>query len=165
MSRLAVYPLLKQKTGLQTLSALFLSVLDKRQDYNRVTATSTFKPPPRWTLADQKRETWLRDLANPAVPLRKLSRTIPHGVRGKGLLDQCASKNIPPTRAIWFVRCVGANELRGLKRKGTSSVGFAGNEAKWIKEWTGQVIQFFEKAISECGTTPESVWKKRMVYA
>ncbi|KAF8419653.1 hypothetical protein EV426DRAFT_267297 [Tirmania nivea] len=163
-ARNQVWPILKQKTGIRHLSDLFLEVLAKRQNYNRITAPSTFKPPPRVTLSDAKRETWLRDLANPAVSLRRLSRTIPHGVRGRALLDQCSSKNIPPTRAIWFVRCVGANELRGLKRKGASSVAF-GNEAKWMKEWTGQVIQFIEKAIAECGTMVDTVWKKRMVYA
>ncbi|RPB19444.1 hypothetical protein L211DRAFT_814567 [Terfezia boudieri ATCC MYA-4762] len=163
-ARNQVWPTLKQKTGIRHLSDLFLEVLAKRQNYNRITAPSTFKPPPRVTLSDAKREAWLRDLANPAVSLRRLSRTIPHGVRGRMLLDQCSSKNIPPTRAIWFVRCVGANELRGLKRKGASSVAF-GNEAKWIKEWTGQVIQFIEKATAECGTTVDTAWKKKMVYA
>ena len=116
------------------------------------------------TLADHKRETWLRDLANPAVQLRRLSRTIPHGVRGKSLLEQCSSKSVPPTRAIWFVRCVGANELRGLKRKGASSLAF-GNEARWIKDWTGQVTQFIDKSISECGTSADVSWKKKMIYA
>ncbi|KAF8476212.1 hypothetical protein BDZ91DRAFT_819063 [Kalaharituber pfeilii] len=164
IGRPQLYPILKQKNGLSTLSSLFLSVLEKRQNYSRITVPSTFKPPPRVTLADHKRETWLRDLANPAVSLRRLSRTIPHGVRGKALLDQCSSKNIPPTRAIWFVRCVGANDLRGLKRKGASSLAF-GNEARWIKEWTGQVIQFIDKAASECGSLPDTAWKKKMIYA
>ena len=163
-ARNQVWPTLKQKTGIRHLSDLFLEVLAKRQNYNRIATLSTFKPPPRVTLSDAKRETWLRDLANPAVSLRRLSRTIPHGVRGRMLLDQCSNKNIPPTRAIWFVRCVGANELRGLKRKGASSVAF-GNEAKWMKEWTGQVIQFIEKATAECGTTVDTAWKKKMVYA
>ncbi|KAI5801551.1 hypothetical protein DFH27DRAFT_557170 [Peziza echinospora] len=155
---------LRQKNNLQTLSSLFLSVLEKRQNYSRISTPTAFKPPPRVTLADHKRETWLRDLANPAVQLRRLSRTIPHGVRGKSLLEQCSSKSVPPTRAIWFVRCVGANELRGLKRKGASSLAF-GNEARWIKDWTGQVTQFIDKSISECGTTADASWKKKMIYA
>ena len=164
IARPSLYPIFKQKTGLPTLSSLFLSVLEKRQNYNRITAPSTFKPPPRVTLADQKRETWLRDLANPAVSLRRLSRTIPHGVRGRALLEQCSNKNIPPTRAIWFVRCVGANELRGLKRKGASSLALT-NEARWIKEWTSQVIQFVDRTASECGASADSIWKRNMIYA
>ena len=40
-----------------------------------------------------------------------------------------------------------------------------GNETKWIKEWTGQVIQFIEKATLECGSSHNATWKKRMMYA
>jgi mediator of RNA polymerase II transcription subunit 12 len=155
---------MKQRQGLRHLSSLFLTILDKRQSYSLVTAPSTFKPPPRVTLPDQKREAWLRDLANSTVPLRRLSRTIPHGLKGPVLLDQCVTKNIPIARAVWFVRCVGANELRGLKRKGVGSLG-VGGENKWIKEWTVQVVQFIEKAITSCNTTSDDQWRIRVRYA
>ncbi|KAI5796981.1 hypothetical protein FPQ18DRAFT_255406, partial [Pyronema domesticum] len=155
---------MKQRQGLRHLSSLFLTILDKRQSYSLVTAPSTFKPPPRVTLPDQKREAWLRDLANSTVPLRRLSRTIPHGLKGPALLDQCVAKNIPIARAVWFVRCVGANELRGLKRKGVGSLG-VGGENKWIKEWTVQVVQFIEKAITPCNTISDDQWRIRVRYA
>jgi mediator of RNA polymerase II transcription subunit 12 len=154
----------KQRMGLRTLSSLYLNILDKRQSYSAVTTTSTFKPPPRVTLPDQKREAWLRDLANPLVPLRRLSRTIPHGLKGPALLEQCAAKSVPTARAVWFVRCVGANELRGLRRKGVGSLA-VGGEAKWIKEWTGHVMQFLEKSIGACGTMSDDLWRTRMHYS
>lgn len=160
-ARASLAPIFKQKAGLSTMSSLFLTVLDKRQKYGRFTTPSTFKPPPRVTLPDQRRETWLRDLASPLVPLRKLSRTIPHGLKGPVLLDQCTAKSIPTGRAVWFARCVGANELRGLKRKGVGSFA-VGSETKWIKEWTTQVVRFLEGKIAACGT---SGWKSKMVYA
>lgn len=152
--------------GLRSLSSLYLAILEKRQSYSAITAPSTFKPPPRVTLPDQKREAWLRDLANPLVPLRRLSRTIPHGLKGPTLLEQCATKCIPAARAVWFVRCVGANELRGLKRKGVGSLALGG-EAKWIKEWTGQVVQFLEKSVGPSpGTTaPDDLRRMRMHYS
>lgn len=106
----------------------------------------------------------MRDLANPTVSLRRLSRTIPHGLRGKSLLDQCSNKKIPPNRAIWFVKCVGANELRGLRRKGASSLAY-GNEARWIKEWTHQVIQFIDKTALDCGKPTDQDWKERIAYS
>ena len=160
-ARPSVWSSLKHKSGLQILSSLFASALDQRQTHGTITMNCTFKPPPRVTLTDTKREAWLRDLANPAIPLRRLSRTIPHGIRGKALLDHCVAKNIPTSRAIWLAKCVGANEIRASKRKGTSGAFGLGGEAKWIKDWTSNVEQFIEAVIESCGS-PE--WKDNMTY-
>ena len=161
-ARPSLWSNLKNKSGLQTLSTLFVAVLEKRQSCGRLTAPSTFKPPPRVTLTDTKREGWLRDLANPAIALRRLSRTIPHGIRGKLLLEQCLSKNIPTARAVWLAKCVGSNEMRAFKRKGANGTVGIGGELKWIREWTVFVEQFVESTISACG---QQDWKARMDYA
>ncbi|KXT00562.1 hypothetical protein AC578_5231 [Pseudocercospora eumusae] len=152
----------KNNMGLQTLSYLFTSVMEKRQAMGRVTAPSTFKPPPRVTVTDTKREAWLRDLANPDVPLRKQSRTIPHGVRGKLLMEQCLGKDIPMPRAVWLAKCVGANELRAFRRKGVSGAAAATGEAKWVREWTVSVEQFLDGVIACCG---QAEWQLKMDYA
>lgn len=144
------------------LSSVFAAALEKRQSHNMVTAPSSFKPPPRVTLTDNKREAWLRDLANPSVPLRRLSRTIPHGIRGKVLLDQCLGKWIPVPRAIWLARCVGANEIRAFKRKGTSGALALGLESKWVRDWTATVQQFLDGVVGICGAAD---WKVKMTYA
>lgn len=146
-ARATIWPHLKQGPGLQALSSIFTATLQQRKELGRVSSQSTFKPPPRVTLTDSKREAWLRDLADDSVPLRKLSRTIPHGIRGKILLDQCQSKAIPFARAVWLVKCVGANELRAFRRKGVSTATAAGNESKWVKEWTSLVEAFIEGSI------------------
>lgn len=161
-ARPSLYAQLKHRSGLQMLSSVFMAALEKRQNHNTVNAPSTFKPPPRVTLTDNKREAWLRDLANPSVPLRRLSRTIPHGIRGKALLDQCLSKLIPVSRAVWLAKCVGANEIRAFKRKGTSGSLAIGLEAKWVREWTSGVQQFLEGVVGACGSTG---WKSKMTYA
>ncbi|KAJ6009663.1 hypothetical protein N7522_004679 [Penicillium canescens] len=161
-ARPALYAQLKHRTGLQMLSSVFAAALEKRQNHNTIHAPSTFKPPPRVTLTDNKREGWLRDLANPTVPLRKLSRTIPHGIRGKVLLDQCLGKWIPVARAVWLAKCVGANEIRAFKRKGTSGALAVGLEAKWVREWTANVQQFVEGVFS---APKSSDWKAKMTYA
>jgi mediator of RNA polymerase II transcription subunit 12 len=144
------------------LSSVFAAALEKRQTHNTVHAPSTFKPPPRVTLTDNKREAWLRDLANPTVPLRRLSRTIPHGIRGKILLDQCLGKWIPVARAVWLGKCVGANEIRAFKRKGTSGALAVGLEAKWVRDWTTNVQQFVEGVFN---APKSSDWKAKMTYA
>ncbi|KAE8350277.1 mediator of RNA polymerase II transcription subunit 12 [Aspergillus coremiiformis] len=161
-ARPSLYAQLKHRSGLQMLSSVFAAALEKRQNHSLVTAPSTFKPPPRVTLTDNKREAWLRDLANPSVPLRKLSRTIPHGIRGKALLDQCLNKGIPVSRAVWLAKCVGANEIRAFKRKGTSGTLALGLEAKWVRDWTATVQLFLEGVVGACGSEQ---WKMKMTYA
>ncbi|KAK5114661.1 hypothetical protein LTR62_002234 [Meristemomyces frigidus] len=152
----------KNSAGLQMLGYLFTQVMEKRQTLGKCTAPSTFKPPPRVTVTDTKREAWLRDLANPDVPLRKQSRTIPHGIRGKLLMDQCLSKDIPLQRAVWLAKCVGANELRAFRRKGINGLAAATGESKWVREWTVNVEQFLEGVIASCG---EQQWQAKMDYA
>lgn len=160
-ARPSIWSSLKHKSGLQVLSSLFGTVLAQRQLHCTITAASTFKPPPRVTLTDAKREIWLKDLANPAIPLRRLSRTIPHGIRGKSLLDHCLSKKIPVPRAVWLAKCVGANEIRAFKRKGTAGVFAVGGEAKWIKEWSANVEQFVESVLTPDGS---SEWGTSITY-
>lgn len=162
-AKATIFPALKHKSGLQTLSSLFTSVLAQRRAHGQITSASTFKPPPRVTVTDTKREMWLKDLANPTISLRRLSRSIPHGIRGKVLLDQSLSKNIPIERAVWLAKCVGANELRSFRRKGVSGTfAMGGGEAKWIRDFTVCVEQFVESIIGTCG---EKDFKTRINYA
>lgn len=158
----AIFPSLKHKTGLYALSTVFTGLLASRRHNGQITSASTFKPPPRVTLTDTKREAWLKDLANPTTSLRKLSRTIPHGIRGKGLLEQCLNKNVPTDRAVWLAKCVGANEIRAFKRKGVNGAVVMGGEAKWIRDWTVFVEQFVDGVISSFGDTD---WKNKVNYA
>lgn len=144
-------PHFKNTSGLQALGLLFTSVLQQKQRARRMQLPSTFKPPPRVTLTDTKREAWLRDLASPQVPLRRLSRTIPHGIRGKTLLDQCVAKKIPISRAMWLAKCVGANEIRASKRKGVVGAVTTSSELKWVKEWTSTLETFIEDNVEHCG--------------
>lgn len=157
----SLWPHLNNNSGPQSLSTFFASVLNQRRDMGKISAASTFKPPPRVTLTDTKREAWLRDLASEVIPLRRLSRTIPHGIRGKVLLEQCMIKNIPIPRAVWLAKCVGANELRAFKRKGVSGTLTSENEMKWVREWTGLVESAIQSAIDPDGY-PD--WKVKLNY-
>jgi mediator of RNA polymerase II transcription subunit 12, fungi type len=151
----------KNRLGLQTLSALYGSAMQQRAQNQRITSGSVFKPPPRVTLTETKRKAWLSDLANDTVPLRKLSRTIPQGIRGQLLLEQCLTNTVPISRAIWFAKCVGANEIRTLKRKGTSPTFAVSAEAKWSKDWTTNIQQFIEALVKDCGN-PD--WRTNISY-
>ena len=168
-ARMAMYTPLKQsrlgptsQSGLTALSTVFMTVLNQRRTKGQITAPSTFKPPPRVTLTDTKREVWMKELANPATSLRRLSRTIPHGIRGRTLLDQCMNKNVPTERAVWLTKCVGANEIRAFKRKGAGGALVVGGELKWARDWTVFVEQFVEAIASSFG---EPDWKSKVTYA
>jgi mediator of RNA polymerase II transcription subunit 12 len=155
-ARPSLWSNLKNKNGTNMLSKLFVEVLEKRQSCGRLTAPNSFKPPPRLTLRDSTRETWLHDLANPTANLRRLSRTIPHGVTGVVLLEQCLNKNIPLPRAVWLAKCVGINEMRSHKRKGQAGT------ITWVRAWTGSVEQFLDSTIAMLG---QPDWKPRITYA
>lgn len=161
-ARMAISPSLKQKSGLNALSTIFMGALNQRRQRGQITSSSTFKPPPRVTLTDTKREVWLKDLANPSTSLRRLSRTIPHGIRGRALLDQCLNKNVPTERAVWLAKCVGANEIRAFKRKGVNGAFVMGGEIKWCKDWTIFVEQFVDSVVSSIN---EEDWKFKVTYA
>lgn len=161
-AKVTLFPALKHKSGLHTLSTIFTSVLNQRRQSGQISAPSTFKPPPRVTVTDTKREVWLKELANPQISLRRLSRTIPHGIRGRVLLDQCLNKNVPSDRAVWLAKCVGANEIRAFKRKGVSGALVMGGEIKWIRDWTSCIEQFIDAVV---GAFSDNDWKAKVQYA
>ena len=161
-ARATIFPAIKHKSGLQTLSSLLKNILSQRRAHGQITTTSSFKPPPRVTVTDTKREIWLKDLASRSIPLRRLSRSIPHGIRGKILLEQCLSKKIPSERAVWLAKCVGANELRSFRRKGANGSISLGGEAKWIRDFTICVEQFVDSVAGSCS---EAQFRVRLDYA
>ena len=161
-AKTALQAAFKHRCSLDFLSVLFGLALERKGKHGVLSSTSNFRPPPRVTLTEAKRKAWLADLANPDVPLRRLSRTIPQGIRGQSLLDQCLSNVVPISRALWFIKCVGANEIRTLKRKGPGGALTGGSESKWLKEWTAFVGQFLESVLQQ-STQPE--WKNSMQYA
>ena len=156
-----LYNAFKHRSGLESLSALFSLVLEQKSKHGALASSSTFRPPPRVTLTEAKRRSWVADLADSDVPLRRLSRTIPQGIRGTSLLEQCLVNTVPVNRAIWFVKCVGANEIRTLKRKGVNPNIAAGAENKWLKDWTTNVEQSLEAAVGQCGS---KTWLKDLRY-
>ena len=167
-ARYLLWPILRHTTGVQALSSSIVTALETKRAFGRIAGPSTFRLPRRVALTDTKREAWLRQLARENIALRRLSKTIPHGIRGRVLLDHCLSKLVPLDRALWLVKCVGANEMRIFRREGGGGGGgggggaFAmGGEARWVRDWTTFVEQFIEATIRACG---EKDWNDRMSY-
>lgn len=64
-------------------------------------------------MTEPRKEAWVNDLANPAVPLSKLSKNIPHGFRGEKLLEMLYTRQVPLLRAVWYIRAMGGVEIVG----------------------------------------------------
>ncbi|KAF8909882.1 hypothetical protein CPB85DRAFT_1435527 [Mucidula mucida] len=102
---------------LAKLEELMNQVFARRSQQLPPIPSCSFRVPPRVTLNDPKRQNWFADLANPAVPLNKLGKSVPHGAKGHDLLDLLQFNNVAIPRAVWFLRVFGANETAGLRNK------------------------------------------------
>lgn len=60
---------------------------------------------------ESKKEQWIQELANGAVPLQKLSKNVPHGYKGEKLLETLAARQVPYLRATWYIKVVGLSEM------------------------------------------------------
>lgn len=122
--------------------------------------SNNFRIPPRVTLTSSKKEAWLKDLANPNIPLLKIGEKLPHGIRNKVLIDSISNRNVPINRALWFTKCVLYGEIFVLKKKHQSRaqisnsnsqnyLGFEKVELQWFQEWTQQVVDYLYKFSKE----------------
>lgn len=143
-ARHCVLPCLHNPTGLKDLSRFFNQVLQERKACSKLSHDRLSKAPSRVTVTEQKREAWLTKLANPTIPLFKQSRSIPRGLHGKFLLEQCVSKTVPVARAVWLVRRVGLDCMRALHRGSVDIALAVEREKKWFKDWTIVVESFAE---------------------
>ncbi|KAF6010290.1 hypothetical protein HII12_002997 [Brettanomyces bruxellensis] len=153
------------KRKLNLMGDVMMKALIERHKMNRIRGKSTYRPPPRVTLTEHKREMWMRKLADGSIPLKKLSKAVPHGLRNKMLLLQCLKHNIPISRAIWLIKCISSNEQRQLKRRASNSGSVSLLVGQWTVEWTEQVCMFLEHIYKSCsdGQNKEK-WKLSMDY-
>lgn len=142
---------------LKELSQHFTSVYRTRVEViNRIRHEShDFKPPPRVTLTASKKEAWLKDLADPDVPLLKCATKIPHGIRNRALIETMCNMNVPMHKSIWFTKCTLFSESLLLRRKFQSRgqspqpvlnlASLDTLELRWLQEWTQQVADHILK--------------------
>ncbi|GAV27943.1 hypothetical protein PMKS-001411 [Pichia membranifaciens] len=69
----------ERDSKLDLMGQIFVDAMHKRRFFNGIKSKGAYKPPPRVTLTEHKKEAWLKKLANPNIPLQELSRAIPHG--------------------------------------------------------------------------------------
>lgn len=145
-----IYDRLKA-TGLVTnLATLFDEVVTRRFELNMarkgLVSDHQFKQPPRVTLNDVKLNAYIKELADPDVPLKKLARSVPHGYRGERMLEM-----------LWTGAATGA------ALKGTSAVAAAAAAAAAAASSSSSAEA--SDAGRKCVDIDRAVWFIRVVGA
>ncbi|KAJ9475201.1 Mediator of RNA polymerase II transcription subunit 12 [Pseudozyma hubeiensis] len=183
----AIYARLAAPDAIRTLSKWMDEIVQRRRQLDRASvAPSQYKPPSRVTLNDAKLANYVKDLADPSVPLTRLSRSVPHGFRGEKLFEMlwaggalpssgaaataaansnylqsrmpatssastpsanasaaatpAPRKSVDISRAVWFIRALGAAELSSLRNKSAATV---------IPEITSNLCTWMAKQVAE----------------
>ncbi|KAM0789234.1 hypothetical protein ACM66B_000077 [Microbotryomycetes sp. NB124-2] len=150
-----IYEKLKTSNILSNLSKLGDAVLARQRQNLPTFDAFAFKLPKRAMLSDHKRELWLNDLANSAVPLSKLYPLIPNvsgSLKDTTLLENMYKRRVPLARAVWFIRASGASEIQHqvrMKAAGGHVHSAAAITANFEREWTAALLQFVSKQLQE----------------
>ncbi|KAL0073025.1 hypothetical protein F4703DRAFT_1773010 [Phycomyces blakesleeanus] len=129
------------------LGSFMVDVLKRKRKAAKVTGNTSFKPPLRSTLGDNKKDQWMQDLAGGTVPLRKLARNVPHGFKGEKLLETLALRQVPFLRASWYIKIVGLSEMTQRNANNTNPPVSQANQ------WTIIVISHLKKQLGELTAT------------
>ena len=178
-----IYDRLKGKQVVHQLGSLFEEIAQRRNQLAGLRCgptASQYRQPQRVTLNEVKLAAYVKDLADPSVPISKLARSVPHGYRGERMLDMlwnggsvsgamAAMKSQPSigssssnslnsntpggernglpnsveiSRAVWFIRVVGASEISSSRLR-------QGNSATYTSEWTATMMGWLRRQIVE----------------
>ncbi|KAI8979595.1 hypothetical protein BDF20DRAFT_870542 [Mycotypha africana] len=129
---------------LDELGSFMVNVLQRQSKAGYITGPSSFKPPARTTLIDSKREQWMQELASGITPLRKLARNVPHGFKGEKLLETLAAKQVPFSRATWYIKLVGLSEMS--QRNASNAASSLGPQPI---QWTLTVTTHLKKQLND----------------
>ncbi|KAF9284208.1 RNA polymerase II mediator complex subunit [Mortierella alpina] len=141
---------LQDPKKLHDLGAFMVEVLKKRQESSKITGPSTFRPPSRATLNDQKKEQWMTDLSG-TTSLRRLSKSVPHGFKSEKLLEALAQRQVPMLRATWYIKIVALSEMQAQRSRPSST------QNQYSTDWTMTVHMFLKKQLLEIN--PQSTTK------
>ncbi|KAJ1025584.1 hypothetical protein NDA18_003927 [Ustilago nuda] len=181
-----IYTRLASPDTIHLLSSCMDEILQRRRELDRNNvAPSQYRPPSRVTLNEAKLANYVKDLADPSVPLTRLSRSVPHGFRGEKLFEMlwaggalpsataaaananyfnprnapstqqfqalsCSAasisaptaprKSVDISRAVWFIRALGAAELSSLRNKSAATI---------VPEITSNLCTWMAKQVAE----------------
>jgi hypothetical protein len=108
--------------------------------------TSSFEPPKRTVVAQEKKDQWINSLSE-GDSFQSLAKLIPHGLKEGVLLDSLSKKQIPSPRADWSIKVIGCDELR------------VAGQIDYSLKWTQTLTKHLGEKLREL--SKESVEEKR----
>ncbi|KAJ2550890.1 hypothetical protein EV175_003897, partial [Coemansia sp. RSA 1933] len=112
--------------------------------------------PNRTVRSDERRDEWLRGLANPRMPLSILANSMPFGLRGERFLDLLRQHQVPLQRSVWAIRLTGVYEMFGMQTRDPDHANLKALERQYTSQWSKQFTQFLEHTLNSAPTTPGS---------
>ncbi|PWN51812.1 hypothetical protein IE53DRAFT_367728 [Violaceomyces palustris] len=174
-----IYDRLKAQTMLPQLASWMSEVLQRRKEMrtNRV-AKSQHRIPPRVTLNDFKLMAYVKDLADPEVPLHRLAKSVPHGFRGEKMFEMLWSGGAASTAAANMNAAnfpsprIGASKVETpqgksvelsravwfIRTAGAAEIQSSRNKSSfnYRAELTSALSSWLSKQLSELGVVPTS---------
>ncbi|KAK9712553.1 hypothetical protein K7432_007072 [Basidiobolus ranarum] len=138
-----IYDRLQDSRVRDELRAFITDVLGRKQKERIITGPSTFRPPTRVSLSEQLKDQWVQDLVGGAVPLRKLLKSIPHGLKGDKLIETLVINQTPLLRAGWVIKAIGLSELQFQRSKAPLTI------QQYAVEWTNIFTQYMSRQLFE----------------
>ncbi|KAJ1936790.1 hypothetical protein EC988_008091, partial [Linderina pennispora] len=147
-----VYDRLMDTRVFQDLQAFAAGVAQRQLARGSVGSLALPRLPNRPVRSDEQREEWLRNLANPRLPLNVLINTMPFGHRGERLLESLKQHRVPLLRAVWAIRLTGVYEMFGQQARTLDHAGLKALEQSYTLQWSKAVTQFLEHTLSAAPT-------------
>ncbi|KAJ1966223.1 hypothetical protein GGI12_000245 [Dipsacomyces acuminosporus] len=147
-----VYDRLLDSRVFQELQTFAAGVAQRQWARGGVSSSRLPSLPNRSVHTDERREEWLRGLANPRLPLSVLVNSIPYGHRGERLLESLSTHKVPLQRAIWAIRLIGVYEMFGQQTRMPDHKDLKTLEQIYTGQWTKTFTQFLEHTLGSAPT-------------
>ncbi|KAJ2738426.1 hypothetical protein H4R23_001155 [Coemansia sp. Cherry 401B] len=148
-----VHDRLRDTRVFQELQTFAAGVVQRQWARGAIGGGDVPRLPNRTVRSDERRDEWLRALANARVPLSTLAGSVPFGLRGERLLEALRQHDVPLTRALWAIRLTGACEMFASLTREPDHPSLKQLEIQYTATWSRQFTQFVEHTLAAAPTS------------
>ncbi|KAJ2741965.1 hypothetical protein GGI20_004817 [Coemansia sp. BCRC 34301] len=147
-----VYERLQDARVFQELQAFAAGTAQRQWARGSIASADLPRLSNRIVRSDERRDEWLRSLANARVPLSILANSMPFGLRGERLLECLRAHHVPLQRALWAIRLTGVYEMVGMQTRAPDHASLKGLESQYTVQWSKHFTQFLEHTLDSAPT-------------
>ncbi|KAJ2845008.1 hypothetical protein GGI22_006696, partial [Coemansia erecta] len=151
-----VFERLQDQRVFQELQSFAAGAAQRQWARGCISSSDFPRLPNRSVRSDDRRDEWLRGLANPRVPLSVLANSMPFGLRGERFLELLRQHQVPLLRAVWAIRLAGVYEMFGMQTRDPDHANLKSLERQYTSQWSKQFTLFLEHTLNSAPTTPGS---------